>query len=733
MRKLSLSLMGFLLAFSVYVKADEGMWLPLLIEKNMATMTELGMQLTAEDIYSINQASIKDAIIALDRGSCTGELISGEGLVLTNHHCGYGEIQSHSTVEHDYLTDGFWAMSKKEELVNPNKKASFLIRVEDVTERILGAIPATADELQRNKLVDSVATVIKNEASKGNHYEGRVEGMFKGNFYYLFVYETFLDIRLVGAPPESIGKYGADTDNWMWPRHTGDFSIFRIYCGPDGKPAPYSEANVPYKPKHFLPISLDGVKKGDFAFIMGYPGTTTHYMTSWEVKNEMEITNANRIKIRGIKQGIWEEFMDNSDKVRIQYSSKFARSSNYWKYSIGQNKGLKRLNVIDKKQKLEAEFTQWVNQTEARKAKYGNALPQIEKAIVANSTYEYALQYLLETQWGGAESFRFAWNVADLAVALLTPDSTQLIKNATKNYQAFADTFFKNYDAATDKKATAALLKLYLKEVQPNYYPEYINTILVKKYKGDVDKFVEELFEKSIFVDQTKLNSFLAKPNAKTISKDLAFIAGKSIRKQLMELNGNMEPNYLKIDEGMRLFEAGLLEMNPDKAYAPDANSTMRLTYGTVSDYSPADAIQYSYYTTLEGLMEKEDFTVREFTIPAKLKDIYNRKDYGPYGNADGSMTVCFTTNNDITGGNSGSPVMNAKGHLIGAAFDGNWEAMSGDIAFEPKLQKTIVVDIRYVLLIIDKFAGAQNLIDELNLVKTEAKPALPVLDSMEK
>jgi hypothetical protein len=463
---------------------------------------------------------------------------------------------------------------------------------------------------------------------------------------------------------------------------------------------------------------------------MGYPGTTTHYMTSWEVKNEMEITNANRIKIRGLKQGIWQEFMENSDLVRIQYSSKFARSSNYWKYSIGQNKGLKRLNVIDKKQKLESDFTQWLNQSEARKAKYGNALSQIEKAMVANSAYDHALQYLLETQWVGAEAFRFTLNAANLEGALLTPDSTQLIKNATEKFQAAADAFFKNDDATTDKKASAALLKLYLKEVQPKYYPEYINTVLVKKYKGDVDKFIEDLFKKSIFVDQTKLNSFLTKPNAKTISKDLAYITGKSIRAQLIALNGTMEPNYLQIDEGMRLFEAGLMEMNPDKAYAPDANSTMRLTYGTVGNYSPADAIQSSYYTTLEGLMEKEDSTEREFTVPAKLKDIYNRKDYGPYGNADGSMTVCFTTNNDITGGNSGSPVMNAKGQLIGAAFDGNWEAMSGDIAFEPKLQKTIVVDIRYVLLIIDKFAGAQNLIDEMNLVKTQEKPALPVLET---
>jgi hypothetical protein len=727
MKKLSSALLGLLLSMSVYVKADEGMWLPILIEKNMATMTEMGLKLTAEDIYSINQASIKDAIVALDYGSCTAELISGEGLLLTNHHCGYGEIQAHSSVEHDYLTDGFWAMSKKDELVNPNKRASFLVRVEDITSRVLSAIPANADETLRNHLVDSVSTVVSNEATKDSHFEAEIAGMFFGNYYYLFVYEVFMDIRLVGAPPESIGKYGADTDNWMWPRHTADFSLFRIYSGPDGKPAKYSEENIPYKSKHFLPISLDGVKKDDFAFIMGYPGSTTHYMTSWEVKNEMEVSNANRIKIRGVKQDIWKEFMDNSDAVRIKYSSKFARSSNYWKYSIGQNKGLQRLNVIGKKQQQEAEFTQWINSSETLKAKYEKALPQIEKAIMERRDYEYALQYLVETQWGGAEIFRFAFGASALQAALGTPDSTQLITEAVEKFKKNALRFYKDYDAATDKKATSALIKLYLNDVKPEFYPEYINTVLVKKYKNNVDKFVDDLFQKSIFTDSSRLYAFLAKPNAKIMGKDLAFISGVSIRGQLVSLSANAEPQYLKVEEGMRLFVAGLIEMKPEKAFAPDANSTMRLTYGTVGDYSPADAVQYSYFTTLDGVMEKEDSTVREFNIPAKLKDIYKRKDYGPYGNADGTMSVCFTTNNDITGGNSGSPVMNAKGQLIGAAFDGNWEAMSGDIAFEPKLQKTIVVDIRYVMLIIDKFAGAQNLIDEMNLVKTQQQLPLPI------
>lgn len=727
MKKVSTFLLGILLTISLLTQADEGMWLPILIEQNMATMTEMGMQLTAEDIYNVNNSSIKDAIIALDHGSCTGEIISGQGLVLTNHHCAYGEIQEHSTVEHDYLTEGFWAKSKKEELANPGKTASFLIRVEEVTHRVLDAIPENASQAQRNQIVDSVANVISKEATKDNHYDADVESMFKGNFYYLFVYETFKDIRLVGAPPESIGKFGSDTDNWMWPRHTGDFSLFRIYTGPDGKPAEYSEKNVPIKPKHFLPISLNGVQMDDFAFIMGYPGRTQRYMTSWEVKHTMEVTNENRIKIRGLKQKIWKEDMDKDDKVRIQYASKYARSSNYWKYSIGQNKGLKRLDVIAKKRALEKEFTQWVNQNDARKAKYGKALSNIEEAVKEVAEASSARQYLIETQLYGAESFMFAYNAMSLMSALSMPDSTELIKSEVEKFKKDAEDFFKDYNQPTDKKTTAALIQLYMEDVHSSHYPEYISATVVKKYKGDVDKFVEKLFKKSMFVDQQRLTEFLNKPKGKTLSKDPAFQAATSIIGKLREYGAQTRESQLNMQEGRRLFVGGLLEMNPEKAYAPDANSTMRLTYGSVGDYYPADAVHYDYFTTLKGVMEKEDPSVREFNVPKKLIEIYENKDYGPYGNKDGTMNVCFTTNNDITGGNSGSPVINANGELIGCAFDGNWEAMSGDIAFEKELQKTISVDIRYVLLIIDKFAGAQNLIDEMKIVKAAPQPKIPV------
>ncbi len=720
MKKIAVILIGALISISHLTKADEGMWLPILINQNMATMTEMGLQLTAEDIYNINQSSVKDAIIALDHGSCTGELISGQGLVLTNHHCGYGEIQSHSSVEHDYLSDGFWAKSKEEELSNPGKTASFLVRVEEVTERVLSQIPEGATQIERNAIVDSVASVLIKDAEKDTHFDANVEGMFKGNFYYLFVYETFEDIRLVGAPPESIGKFGADTDNWMWPRHTGDFSLFRIYSGPDGKPAPYAEENVPHKPKHFLPISLDGVQKDDYTFVMGYPGSTARYMTSFELKYTMDYENTNRAKIRGIKQDIWKADMDVNQTVRIKYASKFARSSNYWKYSITQNKALKRLKVYEKKQQLEADFTAWVNADAIRKAKYTNALSLIEQSVEETNEINSANQYLLETQLYGAETFRIAYNAGMPLMMALQTDSAEWIDSEKTLFEADMAEFFKNYNAPTDKKATAALLKLYMADVSSDLYPTYMTDVVAKKYKGNVDKFVDNLFAKSIFVDAAKLKAFIANPSAKALAKDPVYIASTSIIETYGSFIDRTADADLKMQEGMRLFVGGLLEMNPDKAYSPDANSTMRLTYGTVGDYFPADAVHYDFYTTLEGVMEKADTNVREFTVPAKLHEIYENKDYGSYGNEDGTMSVCFISNNDITGGNSGSPVINAKGHLIGTAFDGNSEAMSGDIEFENTMQKCINVDVRYVLLIIDKFAGAQNLIDEMELVKSE-------------
>ncbi len=705
----------------VKVRADEGMWLPFLVEKyNIGKMTELGLKLTAEEIYSVNQSSLKDAIVMLDYGSCTGEIISNEGLLLTNHHCGYGEIQYHSSVEHDYLTNGFWAMRKEDELPNEGKTASFLIRVEDVTQYVISQLPESMTEEQRMQKIREIGKELSHKAMDGTHYEAEMESMFRNNFFYLFVYETFRDVRLVGAPPESIGKFGADTDNWMWPRHTADFSMFRVYCAKDGKPADYSLENVPYTPKHFLPVSLNGYKNGDYAMILGYPGSTQRYLTSYGVREALEVTNPARIKIRGKKQDIWNEQMEASDKVRIQYSSKFAMSSNYWKYSIGQNKGLKRLKVIDSKKAIEQQFAGWVAADAERNKKYGESLKLIEQAYEFRKNYAFTRTCLYETLIGGTELFAYAASARTLNNDLNTKASPENISKSVSEIRSTMKDFYKDYDAATDQKVMAAMLEIFYKDVAAEFHPSFLADV-VKKYKGNFVAYAADVFKKSVFADSTKLSAFLAKPGAKTLGKDPAYIAMESIFKKMKELRDATYQNDLNLARGDRLFQAGLLEMNADKVYAPDANSTMRLTYGTVCDYYPMDAVHYDYYTTTTGVLEKEDPQVREFNVPEKLQKLILNKDFGPYA-PDGIMRTCFITNNDITGGNSGSPVINASGELIGAAFDGNWEAMAGDIVFEPSLQRCIVADIRYILFIIDKYAGATNLINEMKLVGGEAR-----------
>ena len=719
MKRLIFIALGLSLLLQVTpVKADEGMWLPMLVEKlNIGTMTELGLKLSAEDIYSINQACLKDAIVALDHGSCTAEVVSNEGLLLTNHHCGYGEIQAHSSVEHDYLTDGFWAMSKDEELANPGKTASFLIRAEDVTSRIESVLNEKMKEGKRLTLVDSMSKVIAKEAMKDTKYRAKVQSMLKGNQYVLFVYEDYTDVRLVGAPPESIGKFGSDTDNWMWPRHTGDFSIFRVYTAADGSPAQYSKDNVPLKPKAHLTISLNGVKPGDFAMIMGYPGSTQRYLTSWGVSNLMKYTNDYRAKIRGIKQNIWKKAMDKSDKVRIQYSTKFAHSANYWKYSIGQNNGLKNLNVIGEKQKIEKDFSQWVNADQSRKDKYGNALNLIKTYQENTGELQGVANVMYEALLGGTEAFYFSFRAAAGLHKVLkdSPDSSKIIAKYIKRSQGFTNNFYKDYVPSLDKKVMVAMLKTYMEMVPTQYYPEFIKKIGSAK---KIEKWVNKAFKKSIFVNKDKLSAFYAKPKLKTLDKDPMFSAGMQIIDLIRAVYGQLDGQSLQYAKGQRLFVKGLMEMNPNKHYSPDANSSMRLSYGTVGGYNPKDAVHYKYFTTLDGLIAKENPKLREFNVSPRLKELYNKKDFGRYADKDGILRVGFLTNNDITGGNSGSPVMNNKGQLIGLAFDGNWEAMSGDVAFEPKLQRTICVDIRFVLFVIDKYAGATNLINEMTIVK---------------
>ena len=716
MRRYTLLILTYLLLICCGLNANEGMWLLPLLEKwNIAEMTKMGLKLSAEDIYSITESSIKDAVVYFDKG-CTGEIISDKGLLLTNHHCAYSYIQKHSTVDKDLLKDGFWASAEEEELPNPGLTVKCLISTEDVTDRINRDLNDTMDENLRNDIISMISEDIEEEATEDTHYQAEVKSFYGGNNFYLFVYEVFKDIRLVGVPPSSIGKFGYDTDNWMWPRHTGDFSLFRIYTGPDGKPAEYSKENIPYKPRHFLPVSLKGIKAGDFTMVLGYSGNTQRYMTSYGVKEILEVTNPNRIIIRGLRQKIMMEDMMKSEKVRIQYSSKYFSSSNYWKFSIGQSQGLKRLKIYDKKKELEDEFTEWLSQDDERQKKYGNALPLIKNAIEKRQTLLHVIQYLFEAFIRSSEILSFA-NEAEWLFSAM-PENNQnkeIINSLADELKEQGEEHFADYNAPTDIKITAAMIKLYSENVSEEHHPDFY-AVIQKKYKGNYEKYVKKMFSKSIFGDSEKFIKFANCPSVKVLEKDPAYITAKSIYSEFMNDRNNLREINNELDKGRRLYIAGLMEMQRDKIFYPDANSTMRLTYGTVGDYSPKDAVNYDYYTTLQGVMEKEEPDNWEFILPPGLKELYEKKDYSRYADNE-VMNVCFITDNDITGGNSGSPVINNEGQLIGLAFDGNWEAMSGDIIYEPALQKCICVDIRYILFIIDKYAGAANIVNELKIM----------------
>ncbi|OFX28448.1 MAG: hypothetical protein A2033_14710 [Bacteroidetes bacterium GWA2_31_9] len=713
---LTINLAAILLLFSSSIYADEGMWLPLLIGKNYAEMQKLGLKLTPEQLYDINHASLKDAIVMLDHGSCTGEMISSEGLMLTNHHCGYGEIQQHSTVEHNYLEDGFWAYSKEEELSNPDKSVSFLVRIDDVTSQVLADVTDVMTESERNSKISSAIKKIEKEAIKGTDYEAKVKNMFNGNEYYMYVYETFLDVRLVGAPPSSIGKFGGDTGNWVWPRHTGDFSIFRVYTGPDGKPAKYSKDNIPYKPKHSLPVSLKGVNINDYAMIWGNPGTTERYLTSHGIKLKVDQVNPAVVKLRAMKMAIMKQDMDANPNVKIQYAAKYAFLGNFWKKDLEMIKALKKLNVEQQKRDVENQFVAWANADETRKAKYGNVIPDFEESykIMTEKKYDLAFWYFIEMSFmNGSEILSHALQSQAIKSILDKKDLTEADKAP---FIESAEKFYKDFNPETDKKLLAAMLEVYYKDVPTEFHPELLTNIQ-KKYKGDYTKFAQMVFDKSIYASKDKFMAFLNKPTSKAYDNDPALTTVSAFYKEFFDLQLLKSDMDNKLGKAKRLLIAGIREMNPDKLYYPDANSTMRCTYGSVLPYSPADAIDYNYITYLDGVMEKEDTTNEEFIVPKKLKELYKNKDYGQYG-VNGKMPVAFLTNNDITGGNSGSPVINANGEIIGTAFDGNSEAMSSDIQFDDKLQRTIICDIRYVLFVIDKYAGATNLINEMNIVK---------------
>ena len=716
----------------LFVKADEGMWLPMLLgEATYKNMVECGIKLTPEQIYNANNSSLKDAIVALGGGFCTGEIISDQGLMMTNHHCGFGTIQANSSTENDYLTDGFWAMTKEQE-IPADFGVWFLNNISDVTDQVLEGVKDGMDEGERNSIIRKNMSSLKTTASEGKNKDDfavQVKSFYYGNLYYMFSYNIFNDVRLVGAPPSSIGKFGGDTDNWMWPRHTGDFTMFRVYADKENKPSSYSQDNKPLKPKHSLPISIAGVQDGDYAMIMGYPGSTDRFLTSWGVKQAVDVEQPARVKIRGIKLDIMDQEMSKSQKVRIQYASKYARVSNYWKYFIGQSEQLVKNKVFDKKQKIENSFSAWYKSNGLDKT-YSESLPLIENALKNSSKYTIPKVYFQEAVVGSELILFMLRNLSPRTPLFKALNSGEGVEDAKDNFLKEAESFYKDYNSTIDENTLAAVLSLYANDVPKEFQPELLIS-LNDKYKGDFKKFASNYFKKSPFKSYDLFKAWLTsdKLSVKMIEKDLVYQLKNEFldvyRSKVITPGSNFDSDYKK---GMRLFVDGLQKMGMNKA--SDANSTMRFTYGNVLPYDPADAVHYDFYTTLEGVMQKEVITEdknHEFYVPQRLKDLYNTKDFGPYARKeDGKLPVGFLSNNDITGGNSGSPVINSHGELIGTAFDGNWEAMSGDIYFEPNIQRTISVDIRYSLFIIDKYAGAKHLIDEMNIITerhVEEKP----------
>ena len=683
-----------MVAITFTAVADEGMWLlPYIKKMNSKDLKQHGCKLKAEDIYSAEKSSLKDAIVVFG-GGCTGEIVSPNGLLFTNHHCGYDAIQKLSSVEHDYLKDGFWAQNNAEELPAEGLSVRFVRHIFDVTADIKGNIPSTASQQEYETAVSTnKSTLIAKLATEYPGMDIIVPSFFGGNQFFAFVYEVYTDIRLVGTPPSSIGKFGGDTDNWMWPRHTGDFSIFRVYAGKDNRPAEYSEENVPYQAEKWLDISLDGIEEGDFGMIMGFPGSTERYMTSHEIDYMLQVDNPQRIYIRGERQQILRKFMDENQAIRIKYDSKYAQSANYWKNSIGMSRGIEKLNVRDKKAAQEAQFQAWAEKNTLPEERYVDALRLIAESQSDARQENATMQYLSEAFLQSVEVIQTMLGIADF------------------------EQFYKDYDASADRAVAKRMFQIYREnnELLPSIYNK-IDT----QFGGNSDAYVDWLYDNtklSTYEDYKSIAELDDEAREQAFTSDPVYELTNSIIELYRQLVPKIMASNTKFAEGHRLYIDGLMKMQPEKAWVSDANFTIRLTYGNVLPYSPADGVIYQHYTTLDGVIAKEDLSNPvEFTVPERLKELYRAKDYGRYADKNGELPVGFLVNCDITGGNSGSPVMNAKGELIGLAFDGNWEAMSGDVAFEPELQRTIAVDIRYVLFIIEKYAGAGWLLDELTI-----------------
>ena len=694
--------------------ADEGMWmLPLLQKMNATALKDAGCELTPKQIYDINNSSLKDAIVQFG-GGCTGEIISAEGLLVTNHHCGYGNIQKLSSVEHDYLKDGYWAMNRSEELPCEGLSVTFLESMQDVTSilekarnKALKAGKGSDDaEKAARKAVEAEADRLVEEAEKANpHCTATVTSFYNENVYYLIVYKIYEDVRFVGAPPSSIGKFGADTDNWMWPRHTGDFSMFRVYSAPDGSPAEYAPENVPLKAKNHLKISLAGVKEGDYTMIMGYPGRTTRFQTSPELKNQIALNDI-RIAARTVRQDVLLEDMLADPKVKIQYASKYSGSSNGWKKWQGMKLAFDKLDIIGRAEQEEADFDKWVNANRKRQQKYGTAIADLAKAsetgFEENCIYTYVNESLARIEIVNAAALANVYFESGIQDEL---DTSSALRQMNERMAAF----YKDYSVSTDRKVAKAMMKFYRENVESAYYPDIENFA-----EMDIDSYVDGLFDASVFSTPERL----AGASLDEIRNDGAMDLLAAIRKGIAAVSPAIIQGNMMTADARKTYTAGLLEWKKGEPSYPDANFTMRLTYGKVGGYSPKDAVVYKHYTTLDGVMEKEDPDNWEFVVPEKLKTLWQNKDFGQYANEKGEMVTCFLSNNDITGGNSGSPIMNSRGELIGLAFDGNWESMSSDVMFEPDLQRCINVDIRYVLFIVDKFGGAGYLVDEMTIVR---------------
>lgn len=701
-----------LLVASGQVFADEGMWvLKELNKQNLERMKELGFTPSYEQLYSETDPCVANAVVIFG-GGCSGITVSNEGLIFTNHHCGFGSIQQLSSVEHDYLKDGFVSQSKEEELPVPGLTVRYLRETVDVSDRINSQIASIKEEHLRLAAADSIGQAMADSVGNTEFQAADVVPFYNNNKYFLIVYDVFNDVRMVFAPPSSVGKFGGDTDNWMWPRHTGDFSVFRVYAGADNKPAAYSKDNKPYQPKYVAEVSLQGYQDKDYAMTIGFPGSTDRYLCSWGVQQRIEDSNKPRIEVRGIKQAIWKDAMLKSDEVRIKYASKYAGSSNYWKNSIGMNKGLANLKVIDRKREEEAAFAAWVAQDAKRKEVYGDVLNLLEKGYTSSSEYKKISTYLGEAFLSGAEIVKLARMIQSVDVKGSTPEEIDIfLEDNIKS-------FFKDYDASLDRKVLAAMMKIVKERVPAENLPDIYKKV-DKKYKGDYEKYAVDVFKKTSILSYDNIASMLKDPKKYAkLKKDPAAELSLSVLISLFELQQLTGDSYYDIAKGERLYFAGLKEMHPEKAFASDANFTMRVSYGSIGGYRPYDAAWYDYYTTQKGIFEKENPESDEFWVQPEILDLIRSKDFGQYANKDGELQLCFLSNNDITGGNSGSPVFDKNARLIGLAFDGNWEAMSGDIAFEPDLQRTISVDIRYVLYMIDKWGKCPRLIEELKLVK---------------